>query len=76
MYFLDFNFFSLSKSLSNVWLVKNWSEFVYDIGFISIDSNYQLNLIEFFKQILIIDKIKIKAINVILSLRNNFLIQI
>ena len=61
MYFLDFNFFSLSKSLSNVWLVKNWSEFVYDIGFISIDSNYQLKLIEFFKEILIIDNIKNKG---------------
>ena len=61
MYFLDFDFFRLTKGLSNGWLVINWSNFFYDIGFISIDSNYQLNLIEFFKEVLIIDHIKNKG---------------
>ncbi len=51
-------FFTLSKGLSQGWLVINWSKFFYDIGFTSIDSNYQLNLPEFFKEILIKDNLK------------------
>ena len=50
MCFCDFDFFNLSKGLSNGWLVINWSKFFYDIGFTSIDGNYSLNLSEFFKE--------------------------
>ena len=58
MCFSDFNFFSLSKGLTNGWLVINWSKFFYDIGFTSIDANYSLNLREFFKGTLIKDNLK------------------
>ena len=51
-------FFSLSKALANGWLVINWSRFFYDIGFTSIESNYTLNLSEFFKEKLIKDNLK------------------
>jgi len=53
-------FFSLSKGLSNGWLVINWSKFFYDIGFTSIDTDYQLNLNQFFKEILIKDNLNNK----------------
>ena len=50
-------FFSLSKGFSNGWLAINWSKFFYDMGYTFIDYNYQLNLPEFFKGILIKDNL-------------------
>ncbi len=48
-------FFSLSKALSNGWLVINWSKFFYDIGYTSIDYQYPINVRNFIEQILFKD---------------------
>tara|TARA_Y100001968_G_scaffold231168_1_gene213959 strand:+ start:859 stop:1056 length:198 start_codon:yes stop_codon:yes gene_type:complete len=52
---LIFIFFSLSKSITNGWLVINWSKFIYDIGYTSVGTDYSINLSEFLKKIFMRD---------------------